>query len=145
MTALTHRTIEANREKMCSPLNRDQAMYARDALSKAIYGRMFDWLVNKINGSLDLKVHSERKECEFTPWRWHTKTVPTSEFRIPLLAVSIDDFTQLLEAEQHFHVCLFRFRANLSRSTLTTSDFLSLYIYSIASFVRLVTSRNRRL
>ncbi|XP_039257416.2 unconventional myosin-Ic-like isoform X2 [Styela clava] len=53
--ALTHRTIEANREKMCSPLNVDQAVYARDALAKAVYGRMFDWLVHTINESLSVQ------------------------------------------------------------------------------------------
>uniref|UniRef100_A0A673YXW5 Myosin Ic, paralog b n=1 Tax=Salmo trutta TaxID=8032 RepID=A0A673YXW5_SALTR len=35
-----------------SPLNLEQAASARDALSKAVYGRTFTWLVNKINVSL---------------------------------------------------------------------------------------------
>lgn len=39
-----------------SPLNQEQASSARDALSKAIYGRTFTWLVNKINDSLAFKV-----------------------------------------------------------------------------------------
>ena len=50
--SLTNRTIEANKEKMLSPLTVDQAVYARDALAKAVYGRMFDWLVQKLNSSL---------------------------------------------------------------------------------------------
>uniref|UniRef100_H2YMW7 Myosin motor domain-containing protein n=1 Tax=Ciona savignyi TaxID=51511 RepID=H2YMW7_CIOSA len=55
LQALTHRTIEANKEKMQSPLTVEQALYARDALSKAIYGRMFDWLVSNLNRSLTNK------------------------------------------------------------------------------------------
>ncbi|KFQ38664.1 Unconventional myosin-Ih, partial [Mesitornis unicolor] len=50
--ALTHRKIEARSEEVLSPLNVDLAFYARDAVAKAIYGRTFTWLVNKINGSL---------------------------------------------------------------------------------------------
>uniref|UniRef100_A0A8B9VF45 Myosin IH n=1 Tax=Anas zonorhyncha TaxID=75864 RepID=A0A8B9VF45_9AVES len=38
--------------QVLSPLNVDLAFYARDAVAKAIYGRTFTWLVNKINGSL---------------------------------------------------------------------------------------------
>ncbi|XP_061458268.1 unconventional myosin-Ih isoform X2 [Rhineura floridana] len=50
--ALTHRKIEARFEEVLSPLDVDLAFYARDAVAKAIYGRTFTWLVNKINGSL---------------------------------------------------------------------------------------------
>ncbi|KPP56366.1 hypothetical protein Z043_126025, partial [Scleropages formosus] len=49
---LTHRKIEARAEEVLSPLTAEHAIYARDALAKAIYGRTFAWLVNKTNESL---------------------------------------------------------------------------------------------
>ncbi|XP_056127040.1 myosin Ic, paralog b isoform X1 [Rhinichthys klamathensis goyatoka] len=53
--ALTHKKIIAKGEELMSPLNQEQAASARDALSKAIYGRTFTWLVSKINDSLAFK------------------------------------------------------------------------------------------
>lgn len=43
--------------QMISPLSFEQAVSARDALAKAVYGRTFTWLVEKINQSLAPKVH----------------------------------------------------------------------------------------
>ncbi|XP_037794658.1 unconventional myosin IC-like isoform X1 [Penaeus monodon] len=52
LKALTHRTIEARGDVVTSPLNPDQAGYARDALAKSVYERIFNWLVGRLNLSL---------------------------------------------------------------------------------------------
>ncbi|KFO23731.1 Myosin-Ih [Fukomys damarensis] len=38
--------------KVVCPLTLELSVYARDAMAKAVYGRTFTWLVNKINSSL---------------------------------------------------------------------------------------------
>ncbi|XP_029080847.1 unconventional myosin-Ih isoform X2 [Monodon monoceros] len=52
LEALTHRKIEAKTEEVICPLTLELSAYARDAMAKAVYGRTFTWLVNKINSSL---------------------------------------------------------------------------------------------
>ncbi|KAM6983875.1 unconventional myosin-Ic-like isoform 1-T2 [Tautogolabrus adspersus] len=53
--ALTHKKLTAKGEEMISPLNFEQAVSARDALAKSVYGRTFTWMVQKINQSLAVK------------------------------------------------------------------------------------------
>ncbi|KAJ6646193.1 Myosin-VIIa, partial [Pseudolycoriella hygida] len=50
--ALTRKTIFAHGERVVSSISKEQALEARDAFVKAIYGRIFVMIVNKINETI---------------------------------------------------------------------------------------------
>ncbi|XP_063281182.1 unconventional myosin-Ia isoform X1 [Prinia subflava] len=59
--ALCSRTVKARDEAVLTTLTVPQGYYGRDALAKNIYSRLFDWLVNRINASIQVKSDEQRK------------------------------------------------------------------------------------
>lgn len=49
---LTSRTMKLKGSEMQIPLKLDEAGSSRDALAKAVYGKLFNWIVTQINGAL---------------------------------------------------------------------------------------------
>ncbi|KAF4079290.1 hypothetical protein AMELA_G00191340 [Ameiurus melas] len=60
--SLTQRSFMTNRESVSKPLSSDQASYGRDAFVKAIYGRLFVWIVEKINSAIYKPSSEESKD-----------------------------------------------------------------------------------
>ncbi|KAI1285881.1 Myosin-VIIa [Halotydeus destructor] len=52
LEALTTRTIFAHGDTVVSRMSAEQSLDVRDAFVKGIYGRMFIWIVNKINSAI---------------------------------------------------------------------------------------------
>ncbi|KAK9402612.1 unconventional myosin-VIIa [Crotalus adamanteus] len=52
MNCLTSRTIITRGETVSTPLSMEQAIDVRDAFVKGIYGRLFVWIVEKINAAI---------------------------------------------------------------------------------------------
>ncbi|XP_044141250.1 unconventional myosin-Ia [Bufo gargarizans] len=59
--ALSVRTVEAKQERVVTTLNAAQGAYARDALAKNMYDRLFSWLVQRINESIKVSEFQGKK------------------------------------------------------------------------------------
>ncbi|MEE6471641.1 hypothetical protein FKM82_009329 [Ascaphus truei] len=60
-SAFSTRTVEAKQEKVVTSLNVSQGIYARDALAKNLYDRLFNWLVQRINESIKVSEFQGKK------------------------------------------------------------------------------------
>ncbi|TRZ04518.1 hypothetical protein DNTS_007824, partial [Danionella cerebrum] len=61
MTCLTSRTLITRGESVSTPLSMDQGLDVRDAFVKGIYGRLFVWIVDKINAAIYRAPSTENK------------------------------------------------------------------------------------
>ncbi|KAG5188336.1 myosin-like protein, partial [Tribonema minus] len=53
VSAMTSRTVRAGHEKFTVYLDANKCRHSRDALCKAVYSGVFDWLVAKVNETID--------------------------------------------------------------------------------------------
>ncbi|XP_033838555.1 unconventional myosin-VIIa-like [Periophthalmus magnuspinnatus] len=59
--SLTQRSFLMKRERVTKPLSSEQASDCRDAVVKAIYNKLFTWIVSKINTVIYEKLQTNRK------------------------------------------------------------------------------------
>ena len=60
-TALTQRVIAAHGDIMKKSHDQSQAEFGRDALAKAIYDRLFTWIVGRINKAIEVPNKTSQK------------------------------------------------------------------------------------
>ena len=60
-TALITRTLEVHEGKVARALNASSAADVRDAFVKGLYGQMFEWLIERINVSMNNKNNANRQ------------------------------------------------------------------------------------
>ncbi|KAF3834954.1 hypothetical protein F7725_027512 [Dissostichus mawsoni] len=65
---LCHRRLAVGGEMLVKPVSGQQALEARDALSKHIYGQLFTWTVQRLNSAL----RSQKGQTKFETFDWNS-------------------------------------------------------------------------
>ena len=59
-TCLTTKKQVIGKDVIITPLQKDESYNSRDAMAKTIYGKLFNWIVQRINDNISIKMKAKQ-------------------------------------------------------------------------------------